>query len=28
VAEVSTSESVQQARTDYETSKRDQRPYL
>ncbi|HKO86445.1 MAG TPA: 3D-(3,5/4)-trihydroxycyclohexane-1,2-dione acylhydrolase (decyclizing), partial [Actinomycetota bacterium] len=28
VAEVSTSESVQQARADYETSKRDQRPYL
>ncbi|HET6814114.1 MAG TPA: thiamine pyrophosphate-dependent enzyme, partial [Actinomycetota bacterium] len=28
VAEVSTAESVQQARTDYERSKRDQRPYL
>jgi 3D-(3,5/4)-trihydroxycyclohexane-1,2-dione acylhydrolase (decyclizing) len=28
VAEVSTSESVQQARADYEASKRDQRPYL
>ena len=28
VAEVSTSESVQRARADYEASKRDQRPYL
>jgi 3D-(3,5/4)-trihydroxycyclohexane-1,2-dione acylhydrolase (decyclizing) len=28
VAEVSTAESVQQARTDYERSKQDQRPYL